>query len=75
MVPGMPGFTWYVDNELTSTILTIYERDAVYLMQGPVRTAVWRDEMKDYDAFRIFDFNLCEIIETGKIRNITSVTA
>jgi hypothetical protein len=74
-VPGLPGFTWYIDNEKTATIATVYEKDAVYKMQGPVRTAVFRDEMKDYDAFRIFDFNLCEIIIAGRIRDITSVTA
>ena len=74
-VPGLPGFTWYIDNEKTATILTVYEKDAVYKMQGPVRTAVWRMEGEDVDAFRIFDFNLCEIIISGRIRDLTSVTA
>ena len=74
-IPGLPGITWYIDNEKTATILTVYEKDSVYLMQGPVRTAVFRDEMKDIDAFRIFDFSLCEIIIAGRIRDITGVTA
>lgn len=74
-VPGLPGFTWYIDNEKTATIMTIYDKKAVYHMQGPIRTAVWRDEQRDVDAFRIFDFNLNKIIESGKIRDLTSVTA
>ena len=74
-VPGLPGFTWYIDNELTATLATVYDREAVDKFQGPVRTAVWRDEAADVDMFRIFDFMLCEIVQSGKIRDLTSVTA
>lgn len=74
-VPGLPGFTWYIDNEKTATILTVYDKEAVDKFQGPVRTAVWRDEASDVDMFRIFDFMLCEIVQSGKIRDLTSVTA
>ncbi len=74
-VPGLPGYTWYIDNEKTATIATVYEKDAVYKMQGPVRTAVFRQELEDVDAFRIFDFMLTEIIIAGRIRDITGVTA
>jgi len=74
-VPGLPQFTWYIDNEKTATIATVYDREAVDKFQGPVRTAVWRDESTDVDMFRIFDFMLCEIVQSGKIRDLTSVTA
>lgn len=74
-IRGLEGITWYIDNEKTNTIATVYEKEAVWKMQGPVRTAVWRDEAADVDMFRIFDFMLCEIIIAGRIRDLTGVSA
>lgn len=54
--------------------MTIYDREAVDKFQGPVRTAVWRDEAADVDMFTIFDFMLCEIIIAGRIRDLTGVS-
>jgi hypothetical protein len=55
--------------------MTIYDKEAIDKFQGPERTAVWRDEASDEDMFRIYDFMLCEIVQSGKIRDLTSVTA
>ncbi len=74
-VPGLPGITWYIDNAKTATILTIYDKRAIVKFQGPVRTAVIRQELEDTDAFRVFDFNLPKIVQTTKIRDLTGVTA
>jgi hypothetical protein len=74
-VPGLPGITWYIDNTLTDSLLTVYDKSAIVKFQGPVRTAVVREEMQDVDAFRIFDFNLPKVLEPAKVRNITGVTA
>lgn len=74
-IRGLEGITWYIDNEKTNTIATVYEKEAVNKFQGPVRTAVWRDEAADVDMFRIFDFMLCEIIIAGRIRDLTGVSA
>jgi hypothetical protein len=74
-ITGLEGLTWYIDNEKTATIATVYEKKSVYKLQGPVRTAVYRLEAEDVDAFRIFDFNLPKIQVAGRIRDLTSVTA
>ncbi len=74
-VPGLPGVTWYIDNTKTATILSIYDKRAIVKFQGPVRTAVVRLDMEDVDAFRVFDFNLPKLIQTGKARDLTGETA
>lgn len=38
-VPGLPGFTWYIDNLKTNSLVTVYDKSAILLMQGPTRTA------------------------------------
>jgi len=74
-IPGLPGFTWYIDNEKTSTIATIYDKSAVAGFQGPVRAATISDQLPDQELYRIFDFFLPKIIIAGRGRDLTSVTA
>jgi hypothetical protein len=74
-IPGLPGFTWYIDNSKTATILSIYDKAAIVKFQGPIRTAVVRMDMPDVDAFRVFDFNLPKLIQTSKARDLTGATA
>ena len=69
------NITVYVDNEKTATLATIYDKSAIYKMQGPVRTAVFRQELEDVDMFRIFDFNLPKIIVAARLRDLTGVSA
>lgn len=74
-VPGLPGFTWYVDNEKTPTILTVYDKQAVILAQGPVRTAQYRLEAEGIDAYIVRDWNQVKRVMNGRIKDITGVTA
>jgi hypothetical protein len=74
-VPGLPGFTWYVDNEKTPTICTVYDKQAVIMAQGPVRTAQYRLEAEGIDAYIVRDWNQVKRVQSGKIRDITGVTA
>jgi hypothetical protein len=69
------NMTVYVDNEKTNTLASVYEKKSIWKLQGPVRTAVWRDEAADYDAFRVFDFNLPKLIIAGRARDLTGVSA
>jgi hypothetical protein len=73
----LPGtnITIYVDNSKTATLATVYAKLAIIKMQGPVRTAVVRDDLADIDIFRIFDFNLPKLIIAGRARDLTSVSA
>jgi hypothetical protein len=74
-IPGLPGFTWYIDNEKTSTIATIYDKSAIVGFQGPIRTATISEALPDQEIYRIFDFYLPKIIIAGRGRDLTSVTA
>lgn len=74
-VAGYPGLDWYIDNELTATILTVYDRRAIVLAQGPTRSAQYRLEDSGIDAYIIRDWNAVKTIQSGWIRNLTGVTA
>jgi hypothetical protein len=74
-IPGFPGVTWYVDNLLSQTLLSIYDKAGIMLMQGPVRTAQYRIEPRGMDAYITRDYNTCEIVDTDIVRNLTTVTA
>src|SRR5688572_3445013 len=72
-LPGLPGFTWYVDNLKTAGLVTIYDKSAVLLMQGPVRTAQYRNELKGADGYITRDYNAVKIIDTSRIRDLPAI--
>jgi len=72
-VPGMPGFTWYTDNEHTSTIAMIFDPAAVAMFQGPVKTEQYRLSREGVDGFVYRDWNLPAILVPGRIRKVTGV--
>lgn len=72
-VPGMPGMNWYVDNEHTATLATLFDKAAVYLMDGPKRVAQYRLEQEGIDGYVIRDWNLPKIVVGGRIRKLTGV--
>jgi hypothetical protein len=72
-VGGLP-LTWYVDSLLAANRVTIYDKSAVMLMQGPVRTAQFRDERRGLDAYITRNWNAIHIIDTSVIRYLAPVT-
>ena len=70
-VPSMPGYTWYVDNEMTSTIASVFDRKAVAMLQGPVRTAQVRLELEGIDSYIYRDWNLPIFLVPSRVRQIT----
>lgn len=74
-VPGLPGFTWYVDNLKTNTLVTVYDKAAILLMQGPTRTAQYRHEGKGMDAYITRDWYNVQIIDDSLVRDVTGVSA
>jgi hypothetical protein len=74
-IPGLPGVTWYVSNLLTNTMVTIYDKRAIMLMQGPVRTAQYRNELRGVDAYVTRDYNITKIVDSTLIRNLTGASA
>ena len=74
-IQGFSGITWYISNELTPTILSVYDKRAVVLAQGPTKVAQYRNEEGGFEGYISRDWNAVKIVQAGKIRNITGVTA
>lgn len=74
-IPGLPGFTWYIDNLKTNTLATVYDKSAILLMQGPVRTAQYRKEGPGFDAYITRDWSSVKIIDSSLVRDVTGVSA
>jgi hypothetical protein len=74
-VNGLAGITWYVDPELTNTQVTIYDKKAVVLAQGPVRTANYRSEVEGLDGYITRDYNAAKVVQSGFIRVVTGISA
>lgn len=74
-IQGYSGVTWYIDNLLTNTILTVYDRKSIILAQGPTKVAQYRNEEGGIDGYISRDWNAVRIVQSGLIRNITGITA
>jgi hypothetical protein len=74
-VPGLPGFTWYVDNEMLNTTAAVFDRKAVALLQGPVRTAQVRLEQEGIDGYIYRDWNLPVFLISNRVALLTSTNA
>src|SRR5215212_5404591 len=74
-VPGLPGVTWYVDNLLTNTVATVYDRDAIMLLQGPVRTETYRDSTHGFNGYITRDWNTVYVLDPSQIADLTGISA
>lgn len=72
---GGTGLTWYIDNLKTNTLVTIYDKRAVLLLQGPVRSAQYRIEAKGIDSYIVRDWNACKLVRPELARDLVSVSA
>lgn len=72
-VPNLPGFTWIIDPLMTAGRVTIYDRNSLLLLQGPVRTAQVRKDGAGIDVYFTKDWNNVAILDASHFRNITSV--
>lgn len=74
-VPGLPGVNWYVDNLKTNTLVTVYDRDAIMLLQGPVRTETYRDSKHGFNGFITRDWNTVFVLDSSLMADLTGVSA
>lgn len=72
-IPGF-NYTIYVDNLVTSTLCSVYDKQAIVAFQGPTSTAMYRDSLHRFDGYITTDYFLTKITQTGKIRNITGIS-
>jgi hypothetical protein len=73
-VPGLPGFTWFIDNEMATGNIAVFDKRAVAMLQGPVRTAQYRLELSGVDGYVYRDWNLPIIMVPGRTALVTGVT-
>ena len=71
----LPGATWYIDNDKTSTICSVFSRDAFLRANGPTMVAQWRDEYRMVENYRAAHFTQAKLLQTGRARDMTSVSA
>lgn len=69
------GLSAFVDNLMTATVMVVWDDEAVILAQGPTGTARYRDEHHRAEGYYAKDYNTVKIVQSGKIRKLTSTTA
>lgn len=71
----LPGVTWYIDNELVSTSVIVMDPEAAIAVQGPKRVGQYRDEKAGIEGYVARDWHQFQLVQTGKIRELATVTA
>lgn len=74
-IPALQGFTWYLDSLKTDTLVTVYDKSAILLMQGPTKTEQYRIPGRMINAYMTVDFNSVRIVDATRIRDVTGVSA
>lgn len=69
----LPGMTWYIDDLATQTGLIILDKTAVSILQGPQRTAMYRNEERGINAYVTRDWNRVVTVDPTIIRRLTGV--
>lgn len=72
-IPGLGGATWYLDNSLPDTKVLAFDKSATLMLQGPTKSAQYRDEHHEISGYYTRDYHRPIITETGKVRQITGV--
>jgi hypothetical protein len=73
-LPGFPGLTAYLDNSLPDNIAYIWDNEAVWFIQGPVRASSYRDEIPGGSGHIVRDWHKCIVRKTGMLRQLTSLS-
>lgn len=71
----LPGAEWHLDNDKTATIVTIFAKDAFIRANGPTMVAQWRDENRGIELYKASHFNESKLVQAGRARDGTGVTA
>lgn len=70
-----PGVTWYIDNELTQAAsVIVMDREAVANVEGPSRVGQYRMEVEGVDGYVARRWYQCQILQSGKGAELTTVT-
>lgn len=70
----LPGITWYIDNELVSDSVIIMDKSSTVCVNGPTRVGQYRLEAEGIDGYVAREWYQCQIVESGKGAELTSVT-
>jgi hypothetical protein len=73
--PLLPGAQWHLDNDKTITVIDVFSYDAFVRANGPTMVAQWRDENRGIELYKASHFNETKLLQTGRARTGTGVTA
>jgi hypothetical protein len=68
------GVKWAIDNELLSTSVIVMDSSSVVCVNGPTRVGQYRMEAEGIDGYVAREWYQCQIVEAGKIAELTTVT-
>lgn len=71
----LPNVSIGIDNELVSTSMIFMDREAAIAVQGPQRVGQYRDEKAGIDGYIARNWHQFQLVQTGKIRELATVTA
>ena len=73
-LPGQPGLTAYIDNSLSDGTAFIWDADAIWFIQGPIRNSTYRDELPGSTGMILRDWHKCVVRDSTRLRKLTSLT-
>lgn len=71
----VPGVQWYIDNDKTATLATVFSDDAIIRANGPTMVAQFEDNYKDVQLYKTTHFNQTKLVQSGRARDLTSISA
>lgn len=73
-ITQLPGVTWYIDNELIAASVIVMDRQSTVCVNGPTRVGQYRMEAEGIDGYVAREWYQCQIVESGKGIELTTVT-
>lgn len=71
----LPGVTWYIDNEMSpADSVIVMDKSSTVCVNGPTRVGQYRMEAEGIDGYVAREWYQCQIVESGKGCELTSVT-
>lgn len=72
-LPGL-GLTAYIDNSIANGTAYIWDNEAIWFIQGPVRASNYRDEIPGATGYIVRDWHKAIVRKSGMLRKLTGLT-
>lgn len=71
--PGLVNTQWFVDNSLPDNYLYYYNRNAIWMIQGPSRNSNYRDELAGQSGTVLRDWHNAVVYQSGFGKKMTGI--